>query len=577
MRTLGTFIEEISPKFNKVMTEGICYHRLNQAVEYIDRFIKYGCQSKTKTHLRYLGYKEVLPKEELKFLFNKASKTEYDIAENDIYLVEFFFQYGESDEIMKHMLYIPYMNKGNVIHLSGNKMLVMPVFADKVISVGEKIIFINILTAKYNITRSYFSVLVNGRYTRVPIINSELYRNPSKKQEDTTKANTTVMHYLLANYGFQETMKLLLGFVPVITYKDTVEGCVVIKSTDQAPQGYIGNKTLYASTAVRFAVENDKYDENVAYVLGNMFYIIDNFPDVLLAQDFDDPIIWKRLLGEIIHSGNHSVSYLAEKINTHFNDLNSRFDNITIDKLADVGVNATTLIELITVIFQRFNMWIMNAAPRSLYHNKTYEVESFALSNLTSRITRIVLDINKEELRMSNVNNGILEDKEVDKIFKKYFKTRAVFSLKKEKLYVASIDYAGDHLYPKNTAMVFQQESNFINVKSGEVNTSERKKIVATMATVGSILGLSKNNPTPVIRLNPYVNVDPVSGTVLPHPFYNNIIEETDKLLSNMVQSDSIDESLLDAVTSDDPESFIDYEDLEVDEDSYEPDDIDID
>src|SRR5574344_373515 len=130
MRTLASFIEEISPKFNKQMVEGICYHRLNTAITYIDRFIKYGCQSKTQTHLKYLGYKEVMPKDELKFLFNKTSKTEYDIAENDIYLVEFYFQYGDVEEPLKYMFYIPFINKGNIIHLSGNKLLVMPVFAD---------------------------------------------------------------------------------------------------------------------------------------------------------------------------------------------------------------------------------------------------------------------------------------------------------------------------------------------------------------------------------------------------------------------------------------------------------------
>ena len=103
MRTLGSFIKDISPKFNPVMMNGLAYYRMNHSIDYIDRFIKYGCQSKTQTHLKYLGYKELLPKDEIKFLFNKTGRTEYDIAENDIYLVEFYFQYGESDEIMKYM------------------------------------------------------------------------------------------------------------------------------------------------------------------------------------------------------------------------------------------------------------------------------------------------------------------------------------------------------------------------------------------------------------------------------------------------------------------------------------------
>jgi len=271
-----------------------------------------------------------------------------------------------------------------------------------------------------------------------------------------------------------------------------------------------------------------------------MFYIIDNFPEAISIDELDNTLIWKRLLGEIIHSGNHGLAYLSEKINAHFNDLNSNFDTITINKLRDIGVDSGNLIRLLAVIFKNFNNWIMNAEVRSLYHNKTYEIESFILSHLTSRITRIVLDINKEELR---IGNDKLESKIVDKIFKKYFVTRAIFSLKKDKQYVTSIEYSGDHLYPKNTAMVVQQESDFVNINNADVNTSEKKKIVASMATVGSILGLSKKNPVPVVRLNPYVNIDPATGSVLPHPIYNNIIEETDKLLANIVTSDTIEDN----------------------------------
>lgn len=546
MKTLAKFIADKTPKFNKQAVEGLCYHRLKYAVNYIDNFIKYSCNNKTNTHLQYLGYRELLPKEEIRFLFNKTSKVIYDIAENDIYLVDFMFRYGDEEQIRHHQFYIPYMNKGNIIRLSGNNFLVQPVLSDKVVSIGDRIIFINILTAKYSFDRFYFSIQVQqvgqntGSYNRVSIVKTELYKNQVKKLEDTTKANTIVMHYLLANYGYTKTMQMLLGFVPTPVYDYSKNDKVILSSTGNAPHGYIRNKQLYQPTNIKFLVDEDKYNEDVLYVIGNIFYIIDNFPEAISIDELDNTLIWKRLLSEIIHSGNHGLAYLSEKINAHFNDLNSNFDTITINKLRDIGINSNNLINLLIIIFKNFNNWIMNAEVRSLYHNKAYEVESFVLSHLTSRITRIVLDINKEELR---INNNKLDSKIVDKIFKKYFVTRAIFSLKKEKQYVTSIEYSGDHLYPKNTAMVVQQESDPVNVKKSDINTSERKKIVGSMATVGSILGLSKKNPVPVVRLNPYVNIDPTNGSVLPHPIYNKIIEETDKLLANIVISDSIEDN----------------------------------
>lgn len=539
MQTLAKFIAQRTPRFNKQLVEGLVYHRINKAVNYIDNFIKYSCNSKTNTHLKYLGFKEVSPKEEIKFLFNKTSKVVHDIAENDLYLVKFMFQYGEEEQVREHYFYLPYLSKGNIIHLSGNKFLVMPVLSDKVVSVGDKIIFINILTAKYSFTRSYFSVMVNGVYRRVPIVNTELYKNQVKKLDDTTKANTTVMHYMLANYGYTQTMQMLLGFVPKPVYDYTKKDKAIYETTGNVPQGYIREKALYRPTNIKFLVEPDKVTEDTLYCIGNMFYILDNFPENITIDELDNTAMWRRLLGEIIHSGNHGLAYLNEKISAHFNDLNSNFDTVTVNKLKDIGVDSVNLMELLVVIFQNFNNWIMKDESRSLYYNKTYEVESFVLSQLTSRITRIVLDINKEELR---VDNAVLDSRIVDKIFKKYFVTRAIYKIKQEKQYTTSIEYSGDHLYFKNTCMVVQQESDFININNPDVNTSERRKIMASMATVGSILGLNKKNPTPLIRANPYVNIDYATGTILPHPEFNDIIEQTERLLSNIDTNEDIPE-----------------------------------
>jgi hypothetical protein len=570
LKTLSKFIAEKTPKFNKFMVEGICYHRVENVLEYIDNFIKYSSNSKTQTNLKYLGYRQLTPKEEIKFLLNKAGKVQFDIAENDIFLVEYLFQYGDEEEVRKHYFYLPYLHKGNIIYLSGNKFLVQPMLADKVISIGDKIIFINILTAKYSFSRSYYTIKVNDRFQRVSLITTELYKNQVKKLEDTTKANATVMHYLLANYGYDRAMELLLGFIPTPVYDYSGSDKIVLETTGEAPTGYIKDKSGYAPTRIKFLVDKDKYTEDVLYCIGNLFYIIDNFPETITIEELNSTNVWKRLLSEIIHSGNHGIAYLSEKINAHFIDINSPFDTITLNKLKDIGVETSTLMELLIVIFKNFNKWIMDADPRSLYHNKTYEVESFVLSMLTSRITRIFLDINKEELRTEDRK---LDPKTVSKIFKSYFNTKAIFGLRKEIMFITSIEYSGDHLYPKNTAMVVQQESDYINTKGDPSHRENKKKIVGSMATVGSILGLSKKNPTPIIRMNPYVRVDFQTGTILPHEEYTDIIEKTDKLLANIVTAD-VDQ--IDDYAGDIADELTDSVEME-DGDTDMPDSIDLD
>jgi hypothetical protein len=191
------------------------------------------------------------------------------------------------------------------------------------------------------------------------------------------------------------------------------------------------------------------------------------------------------------------------------------------------------------------------------------EVESFVLKDLTSAITRIVLDINKEELR---IDGRQLEEKAVDKIFKAFFKTRIIYMLKKESHYVTSVEYSGDHLYPKNTSMINEQESNPVSLRKTESTVSEKKKLVASMATVGSVLGLSKTNPTPLARINPYITIDPELGTVLPNPRWDSIIQATDKLLENIVQADAIQVPTLENDDSASDEDLEFDDDVEVDD-----------
>lgn len=537
MSLLSQYVDSISPKMSKEMMTGICYVRLNSAIDYIDNFIRYSCHDKTNTNLKYLGYEELTPRDEIKFLFGKKQRAIHDIAENDMYLVKFLFQYGDEPAPREYFFYLPYLHKGNILRLSGNRFLVMPTLADKVVSIGDRVIFINILTAKYNFIRTQHTVTVNGSYQPVPVIVSELYKNQVKKYTDTTKALSTVIHYLLSNYGYTKTMKTLLGYVPRVVYDCPESEGTVIETTGLAPKGYVGDKALYKKTNIKFVLEGKDVDKHALYCVGNVMYVLDNFPDRITIDQMDNPHMWQRLMGEIIHSGNCGLGYLTEKMLAHFKDLNSKFDVITTRKLRDVDVDATTLMQLLVSIFQNFNTWILHSDSRSVYGSKSYEVESFVLSNLTSRITRTLLDINKEELRIDGV---ALDRNTVDKIFKKYFTTRAIFSLRKEKMYVTSIDYSGDHLYFKNTSMVVKQESDFVNTSNPESNTSERAKLTASMATVGSILGLSKKNPIPLIRLNPYVNVCAATGTTLPHPEYDDIIRATDLLLANMGENEDV-------------------------------------
>jgi hypothetical protein len=580
MSVLSDFIKERTPKFNKKMVEGLCYHQLNKTPQYLDDFIRYSTSGKTRTHLTYLGYRTLTPREEYRLTVD-GKKTKYicDMALSDLYAVEFRFSYTGVAEEKKVFMYLPFLSKGNVINISGSKFLISPVLADKVVSVGDNVVFVNIRTAKYNFRRIFHVANVNGVMLPFPVIVTELYRNQSKRMENTTKASPTLLHYMLGVYGYSKTMQLLLGFVPAIMYGQPAHDSnkVVMKSSGSIPRGYIRDKSQYRPTNIHVVLEKEQNSEHAQYIVGNLFYLLDNFPESITLSNIDDPTIWKKLLGEIIHSGNHQISYIMEKMDTHFKDLLSDLDSITVNKVRDIGHVVGNMIDLIGVILCNYNTWIMSSEAKSLYYTKAYEVEIYALNKIISNITKCVLDISKEELR---IGGAPIEPKDFNKIIDRYLKRKSIYALRNDKLIASSIEYAGDHLYPKHTSVIVEQEANPINInKEPDASVAEKKRLSASMITVGSILGLTKKNPTPIVRMNPYVTTDPVTNTVLPHPVYGDLIERTGHMLDNLIGPDQcLDPSLLldgdgsdDSVENDDS----DYSSTEEDDDVEEVDNDD--
>ena len=544
MSRLGKFISEQTPKFNLEVAEGYCYHRTKYSVEYLDDFIRDTSQngfnrvgvdgnvSSTTTHLKYLGYRVLTPEETVKEVYRRRSSNSFDLAKSTLYLVEFIFHYGSEPEPRKILMWLPYLERGNMLTLSERRMLIMPVLADKVISVGDEAIFIDTLNAKYNFARLHHSVKENDVVRSASVVYTELFKNPPKKFANTTRAKSTVLHYLLAYYGYEKTMEIVLGFVPTPTYdKDQVPGQVLYESTGVKPRRSYILKDEYIPNRIGFLVPEEKNNYHVLYVMANIMYILDNFPNRISVQDLNDPHSWRRFMGEIIFSGGHGIAYLANNMNIHFGGLNRQFDITTIRKLRAINIDARCLIELLAVIYNNFVEWITTrGSSRKFTYNKTMEAESLVLGNLISSITLLYLDINKDEERIGGQE---LEAKAVDKIFKERMKMHAIFRIRNDKTIATDVEDSTDHLCFKLTSRVRFQESDFTNVSSGSANTSTRKKLIAEMAITGSILNLPKRNPTPDERQNPYVLLDEKTGTVLPHPDLEELIERTDAMLAS--------------------------------------------
>jgi hypothetical protein len=59
----------------------------------------------------------------------------------------------------------------------------------------------------------------------------------------------------------------------------------------------------------------------------------------------------------------------------------------------------------------------------------------------------------------------------------------------------------------------------------------EDKRLHVSMIEAGSLLGMPKTNPTPNVRINPYINLDLGNGTIVPNPKLKELLNKVSKQL----------------------------------------------
>jgi len=80
----------------------------------------------------------------------------------------------------------------------------------------------------------------------------------------------------------------------------------------------------------------------------------------------------------------------------------------------------------------------------------------------------------------------------------------------------------------KLTSKITDQESMSANKNAGKKRLSlgQDKHLDVSVLEAGSILFLSKNDPTPCNKINPFINIDIKTGTIVPNPKFNKLRKE---------------------------------------------------
>ena len=539
-------IDRNAPKMNHAMMRGLAVHKVGQLEQYINSVFRSAAKSFPEG-LEYVGYERCSPLEEYteatRARSNNRNKRTGDIARSDIYMCKYQLRWKGVDLEPKY-IYLPFLRESGEMWLGGAPYHISPVLSDRVISVGFDSVFVRLLRDKLTFKRCLHTLMVDGKRETTHVVWSKIYRNNASKRKvmPTTRANTTVMHYLFARMGFKASMRALLGFDPVVS--DTPfdkqqydpDKWVICNSAcsvnNVKPATYIGQ--FYKGTNIEIAIPKVHWNATVKSIIGSVYYLLDHFPSKLTLSSLENTQQWMILLGHIVFSGNYTDGKLYESINEHFNSLEGYVDTVIYRKLEDAGYSVNNLYDLLVLVIRNFNDWIVNAQStiNSVY-GKELEVDYYVGFEITSGIFRFGFNLNKLAARKE------LTEKDVTEMLNRNITTGAVYKLRSGNLAVSGLNYSGDNMYPKVTAIIAEQES-----LPGPKRGKHKRKVPditryfhSSMLEIGSMLYLPKSRPICTSRMNPYTSFVHTKETIMPR-MYQDILQKTQSMFDGHTPDD---------------------------------------
>jgi len=465
---LAKVIDDNKPKISKKIVEGTAKEVLKYAPMYLNNITEHSIRSVPEfVDFKYVGYRHVQPNEEYKITYaNKENKTPFDLATSDIYLIELMFTY--QGQPINRMVYLPFAKAGNLMKMSGVEYHIVPVLSDTVLSPSHKDVFMRIHENKVYFRNVGKNFIVNGVKQHGHLIHSDIFRVNKKYVDDNLgKQFSATALYLLARYGLKQALQKFTGIMEVIVTTDDEtankyrnDKYVVYESIKIKPKGLKGEGYVGHNVKIIISANNSHYNQYTENLIFGLIYTLDILPEH--AEEFvtifndnnaeDETFYWKVMLGRVAYMNAYSVHRIIKDIEEHFMSLEGYMDSETKQKLSNAGMVINDFFDLLALILENYNIWLINSKEyNSDINNRYIDILYYLFHDTIVGFNRVTLAINK---RLSKKTPSF---KEVQKLLQDHVRSKKVFSLTKSRevnLAVNMAESTSDIKYPKMTAML---------------------------------------------------------------------------------------------------------------------------
>lgn len=526
-------VRDDTPKINPDIANGLATIHIPYAERYLDE-VFHAVSKDFPQGLQYVGYQRCTPIEEYNFATGKRSnKRTYDTARSDIYLVKYFFKFN-GIALPPRFIYLPFVNDGSFIHISGSRFAISPVISDKVISLGLSNVFVRLLRDKLTFERMPHNVILNGNRETIQVVWSLIYHKPQnmKNIKPLIKANCSLVHYLLCKYGFTDMFKKFANCEPVVGNGNE------INSQNYPPEEWVICETAaikpksvkdpnYLPSDIKIAIKINEFTPMAKNLVAGFFYITDHFPTRICKPYLDNTRLWIILMGHILFSGLIGEGKLFNDVSEHFSSLDEYIDTIMHKKLREIGHECQDIYDLFGLIIGNFNDWIIKAKDEiNTMYGKELSILYFVLMGITSSVLKLHFKLKKAAAKRA------LTEKDVTTTMNSILKPGTIYSINSQHSGVSTVSYSGDNKYFEITSNLVQQKSSNRQA-SGSNRASAQdpsKRIHVSVAEVGGYLNITKSEPSGRSQINPHIRIDDKAG-VIRDPHLIPLLDRTQEMI----------------------------------------------
>ena len=513
-------------KINPILGKGLAVTHMKDVEGYVNSVFR-SVASGFPPGLKYLGCRRCDPLQEYAEVSrNRNGKTVYDVAQSNIYLMEYRFTFNDEPPISRY-LYLPFVGQAGTIYLSGSRFVISPILSDQVISVGLNSVFVRLLKTKLNFNRISHHYKADKTTESIQVVWSKIYNKKASAItiKATTPAKSTLVHYLLCKHGFSRMFEMytdcrpVLGGLEIDNEKFPENEWIICSSSQLEPRGF---RASYVGTDIRIAIRRSEYTEDVRNLIAGFYYVVDHFPSRIKAEYVDDNRLWMVLMGHVIWSGTVSEGRLFSDTNDHMVSLDGYLDTVYSNKLKAINYECRDIYQLFYRIISTFNEWHMDADDRvCTMYGKELSVLPFVCEDIASGINNLYFNLNAAKKKE-------FTSKKIVTLMNLNVRQGVIFKLTKEHGEVTTTGTSGDNMALKITNLLVPQSSSSkpTGSKGRTTLADPTKRLHVSIAEVGGAWALPKSAPDGRSRLNLTCNISD-TGLIIRDPskieFLDNI------------------------------------------------------